>query len=54
MDCRAPAQLLCSLQDTCSVSFFNDINVADCGDKLADYLAIEYRFIPSIFYSVKV
>lgn len=45
-NCKQPAQLQCSLQGTCTVSFYADIILADCTGKLAHYLGVEYRFIP--------
>ena len=48
-DCRAPAQLQCSLQGSCFLSLYNNIPVPDCGETAtAQYIGFEYRFIPGI------
>ena len=50
-DCRAPAQLQCSLQGSCFISLYNNIPVPDCGDTAtASYIGFEYRFIPRIIF----
>ena len=47
-DCKVPTQLTCSLQGSCTISFYNDVNVPECGvTAIARYIGIEYRFIPS-------
>jgi hypothetical protein len=45
-DCRAPATLICPSQGTCRISFLQNIFVPDCGLRLANYVGLEYRFIP--------
>ena len=50
-DCKAPLDFPCSTDSECQIPFYNDVPVADCGDKIADYIGIEYRYIP--LYSSK-
>ena len=48
-DCKVPTQLQCSLQGSCTISLYNDVPVAECGNTaIANYIGIEYRFIPLI------
>ena len=47
-DCRSPAPLTCSLQGTCIVALLSDIVIPDCFYKYADYIGVEYRFLPRI------
>lgn len=51
LDCRSPATLSCSYDDdSCTVSLFNDISLIDCQGKIANYIGVEYRFIPCMCF----
>lgn len=45
-DCKSPAPFTCKTQINCKISFTTAIQVADCGGNIANYIGIEYRFIP--------
>ena len=53
-DCRSPAPLTCLLQGACTVSLLSEIVVPDCFYKYADYIVVEYRFIPRKSFNRRV
>ncbi len=42
-DCKSVATISCSFNEDCKVSLYNDIVLNDCANKLADYIAFDYR-----------
>ena len=48
-NCRSPATLTCQLQGTCTFSLLTDIVLADCDNKVANYIRVDYRLLPRMF-----
>lgn len=46
-NCRSPTDLTCTAPDTCKILLNTNIPLPDCQNKLANYIGIDYRFIPS-------
>lgn len=45
-DCKSPTSFPCETGSTCEIGLFNNVEIDDCNGQIADYLAIEYRYIP--------
>jgi hypothetical protein len=46
-NCRQPTDLVCNAPNSCKLLLNTNIPLADCQNKIANYIGIEYRFIPS-------
>ena len=48
--CKVPTVYPCPTNENCEISFYNDVELDYCNDKKANYIAIEYLYLPCKYF----